>query len=359
MNPNVYIGRVSTTETFDASESNDIDDDEVMEETPDDVVTMLGFDPLEDEDESVKPKGKVTVLPDGSAFFTATVGTVRKSYDLLKAAHKLQGRGDSKYDQAELKLGIKVEMEHTTDQEVAVEIAKDHLAEFPKYYSKVLLPAEKEAKDEEKPKKKCSKEDAVRFLKKHPNPTDRQLHDWADRRGFDTHMFEQHVYELATGYVEKLKSKLFIQLDKAAHKLQGRYEFQGLPISVENRRGSTRKWYDPLKDESGETKMKYDYGYIRATKGNDGDSIDCYIGPTKMSKRVFIVHQNDPKTGKYDEDKVMLGFSSKSEAKDAYLMHYDDPKFFGSIEEMPFGDFQEKVTRKRKGKVVAIRKVTA
>lgn len=37
----------------------------------------------------------------------------------------------------ELELGIRVEMEHTNDREIAKEIALDHLAEDPKYYSKL------------------------------------------------------------------------------------------------------------------------------------------------------------------------------------------------------------------------------
>jgi len=41
----------------------------------------------------------------------------------------------SDVDRDELKLGIKVEMEHTTDPKIALEIALDHLAEDPKYYT--------------------------------------------------------------------------------------------------------------------------------------------------------------------------------------------------------------------------------
>jgi RNAse (barnase) inhibitor barstar len=36
----------------------------------------------------------------------------------------------------ELKLGIEIEMEHTSDRKVAREIALDHLFEDPKYYTK-------------------------------------------------------------------------------------------------------------------------------------------------------------------------------------------------------------------------------
>ena len=38
----------------------------------------------------------------------------------------------------EFKMGVKVEFEHTKDKDKAKEIAKDHLYENPKYYSKLI-----------------------------------------------------------------------------------------------------------------------------------------------------------------------------------------------------------------------------
>jgi hypothetical protein len=60
------------------------------------------------------------------------------------------GMGDKKRDsffnRKELKLGIQIEKEHTANRNIAKEIAKDHLTEFPKYYSKGLIPLEKRLK---------------------------------------------------------------------------------------------------------------------------------------------------------------------------------------------------------------------
>jgi hypothetical protein len=51
------------------------------------------------------------------------------------------GLGDksslSDFDPQEVKLGLKVEMEHTDDKAVAREIVADHLTEDPHYYSKL------------------------------------------------------------------------------------------------------------------------------------------------------------------------------------------------------------------------------
>lgn len=58
---------------------------------------------------------------------------------LITADRLPGGRGDKldpeSVDQRELKRGIKHEMEHTDDPEVAKEIALDHLAEDPRYYT--------------------------------------------------------------------------------------------------------------------------------------------------------------------------------------------------------------------------------
>lgn len=47
----------------------------------------------------------------------------------------------------ELRIGIKIEMEHTTDPRIALRISLDHLSEFRDYYTR-LLKLEQEAKKE-------------------------------------------------------------------------------------------------------------------------------------------------------------------------------------------------------------------
>lgn len=68
---------------------------------------------------------------------------------IYKILGSFLGAGKSKdfkgnYDPEQLKMGIKVEMEHTTDPEISARIARDHLAEIPDYYTR-LLKMEKEA----------------------------------------------------------------------------------------------------------------------------------------------------------------------------------------------------------------------
>ncbi len=47
-------------------------------------------------------------------------------------------KDDDEFDEKELMVGIEVEKEHTDNIEIAKEIAKDHLAEDPQYYSKLI-----------------------------------------------------------------------------------------------------------------------------------------------------------------------------------------------------------------------------
>jgi hypothetical protein len=51
------------------------------------------------------------------------------------------GKGDNKpdsdFDTEQLKKGIKHELEHTGNEQLAKEIAKDHLSEDPQYYVKI------------------------------------------------------------------------------------------------------------------------------------------------------------------------------------------------------------------------------
>lgn len=137
-----------------------------------------------------------------------------------------------------------------------------------------------------------------------------------------------------------------------ARKLHGRMKFQGFDISVENRAGSVRHWYDKSTETEGQTKMIYPYGYIRLTEGTDGDHVDVFVGPHEKAKNAYVIHQmRAPDFKTFDEDKVMLGFRTARAAKSAYLKHFDNPGFFGSMTVLPVEEFRKKVYR-RKGQII-------
>lgn len=134
-----------------------------------------------------------------------------------------------------------------------------------------------------------------------------------------------------------------IKLGKA-YKLSRRTQFRGLDVSIETDKGELRHWYDPHNKTKGSTKMSHPYGYIRRTKGVDGDHVDVYIGPKEDAPNVYVVHQmKAPDFKKYDEDKCMVGFESAAAAKAAYLKNFDDSRFFGSMTTMPWDEFEKKV----------------
>lgn len=136
-----------------------------------------------------------------------------------------------------------------------------------------------------------------------------------------------------------------IKLSKA-HKLSRRMKFRGLDISIETDKGELRHWYDPHNKTKGTTKMLYPYGYIRRTEGVDGDHVDVYVGSKENAPNVYIVNQmKAPDFKKFDEQKCMIGFSNAKEAKDAYLKHYNDKRFFGNMTVMPWNEFEKKVKK--------------
>lgn len=131
---------------------------------------------------------------------------------------------------------------------------------------------------------------------------------------------------------------------KSAYELQGEKNFQGLDVAIENRIGSVRKG----ENEDGtewSTKFKTPYGYIRGTKGADGEPVDCYVGSNSESPTAYVVRQKDD-AGKYDEDTVMLGFNSAAEAKKDILQHYDDSKYVGKVIPLAMERLKELVEEK-------------
>lgn len=124
--------------------------------------------------------------------------------------------------------------------------------------------------------------------------------------------------------------------------LDARLKWHGLDISIENAKGSTRSGISK-EGKRWSVVMQHPYGYIRKTQGVDGDHVDCFVGPDESAQYVYIIHQKEPSTGNYDEDKCMLNFPSAEAAKRAFLANYDDPDFFHSMTVLPVGEFIDSV----------------
>lgn len=126
----------------------------------------------------------------------------------------------------------------------------------------------------------------------------------------------------------------------------GKAKWRGLDLSVENKKGSTRSKVGPDGKTAWSVTMPAHYGRILGTEGADGDHVDFYMGEDEGSEAVFVVDQIDPKTGEFDEHKVMLGFKDEAEAKAAYEAGFSDgsgKSRMGAITHWSAGDFDQQV----------------
>ena len=137
---------------------------------------------------------------------------------------------------------------------------------------------------------------------------------------------------------------------EAGNYKKGHVTIDGLNITIENPKGSTRSGKDASGKEWSVT-MQNDYGYIRGTKAVDGDHIDIFLSDNPTSGNVYVVDAIDQKTGAFDESKVMYGFNSLEEARDAYLSNYSEGWKVGPITEVSKEEFKKWIdSSTRKGK---------
>lgn len=105
---------------------------------------------------------------------------------------------------------------------------------------------------------------------------------------------------------------------------KGHVQVGTFDVTIENPKGSKRSGTD-ADGKPWETTMTHTYGYIKGTKGVDGDHIDVYLSSDIDDwdgRKVFVVDQYNP-DGTFDEHKVMLGFNDRDEAYSAYLSNYE------------------------------------
>lgn len=117
----------------------------------------------------------------------------------------------------------------------------------------------------------------------------------------------------------------------------------GFKITIENPKGS-RRYYNGDKYNV----MKNHYGYFNGSVGYDGDQVDVFLGDDLDSDKIFVVDQKKP-SGGFDESKVMMGFKTEKEAKDAYMSNYDKNwKGFMAITEVSVEDFKKWLHARKK-----------
>lgn len=137
---------------------------------------------------------------------------------------------------------------------------------------------------------------------------------------------------------------------EAGNYKKGHVKINGFDVSIEQPAGSVRSGKDASGKEWSQV-MNNTYGYIRGTKGVDGDHIDVFLGPDMNSDMVYVVDQVNT-DGSFDEHKVMMGFSSLEDARSAYLSNYEEGwQGLGNITGVALDEFKKWIdSSKRKTK---------
>lgn len=100
---------------------------------------------------------------------------------------------------------------------------------------------------------------------------------------------------------------------------------QGFDITLETAKGGERSG----KGKDGKkwaVTMPCSYGYVKSTRGADGEHFDVFIGDHPESKRVWVIDQVDAGSKAFDEHKGCLAFLSRAEALGAYERSFSDGK---------------------------------
>ena len=182
--------------------------------------------------------------------------------------------------------------------------------------------------------------EAKSFVAPSPNENENPL-DYAERIVEAKRLFDEEL-KVNTNPSEAQK--------EAGNYKKGHVKINGFDVSIEQPVGSVRSGKDASGKEWSQV-MNNTYGYIRGTKGVDGDHIDVFLGPDMNSDMVYVVDQVNT-DGSFDEHKVMMGFPSLEDARSAYLSNYEEGwKGLGNITGVTLDGFKKWIdssTRKTK-----------
>src|SRR6056297_162948 len=108
-------------------------------------------------------------------------------------------------------------------------------------------------------------------------------------------------------------------------------KIHGLDVAIETPRGRARK--------HGWPRMAAHYGYVKRTRGADGDHLDVFVGPHPESQLVVVIDQVD-ESGQFDEHKALLGYTTEEAAVAAYRKCYAPGWKVGPVSTMTIKQFK-------------------
>ena len=118
----------------------------------------------------------------------------------------------------------------------------------------------------------------------------------------------------------------------------GRTTVQGMPVSIENPRGSYRQGTDK-NGKRWSNRLAGHYGFFPGTVGADHDPVDCFIGPFPNAETAFVINQYVD--GKFDEHKVGIGWGSMPQFRSAYVSGFSDGKGKDRLKKMTEMDIEQ------------------
>ena len=168
-------------------------------------------------------------------------------------------------------------------------------------------------------------------------PANRELSESKDTQ---TSANEQTVGEKIAEEEAKVEQNPTEAQKEAGNYKKGHVKIDGYDVTIENPKGSVRSGVDRNGQEWSVT-MNNTYGYIRGTEGVDGDHIDVFLSDDPTQGYVYVIDQVN-ENGSFDEHKVMYGFNSVEEARDAYLANYSPGwQGLGTITEVSKEEFKK------------------
>lgn len=126
---------------------------------------------------------------------------------------------------------------------------------------------------------------------------------------------------------------------RAGNYAKGKFRMHGMVFTIETPKGGMRS--GTSKDgKTWSNTMTADYGYINGTIASDEDHIDVFVGPDPETEMVFVVDQIDQDSGKFDEIKVMFGYTNEADATAGYLANYSKGWKVGDVTPLTVKQFK-------------------
>lgn len=133
-------------------------------------------------------------------------------------------------------------------------------------------------------------------------------------------------------FVRKWSGSRATDEDGPSTRHEGMRLYHGLPVRIETKAGQQRHGTTP-EGKPWSSNAPADYGFIDlGVNGSDGDSIDCYVGPSPESSNVYVVDQLTLDGDQFDEHKIMLGYHTQEAALEDYLLgHQKSREIFAAV----------------------------